>query len=74
MGGDTQGELARKIEEIVKAVEWVTGGKAREVKILPGGGVTVIINDGRYAKIMDEVPMFLEDPHAVADLNIAFKN
>ena len=41
------------------------GKQIREVKISPDGGLTTIINDGRY---MHESPVFLEDQAMVAEL------
>ena len=73
MGGDTQGGLTRIIEEAIGTVTRTTGGRVRQVKLSSGGGVTVTLDDERYTKFTGEVSMFLEDPHAVADLNIALK-
>lgn len=75
MGDGTQGGLVRKIEETVSAMQMTTSVRVREVKIWPGGGVTVIINDERrYVQYMKEIPMFLEDQMQVADLNIPLKS
>ena len=35
--------------------------------------MAVTLNDERYAMYTDEVPMFLEDPNSVEELNIALK-
>ena len=59
---------------IVKASQEITGGRVREVKISPGGIITVIMNvKRRIPHCMGEFPMFLEDPDSVADLNISLK-
>ena len=75
MDDEIQDGLARKIEEIVKASQKITGGRVREVKVSPGGGITIIMNDERrYPHCMGEFPMSFEDPDSVADLNISLKN
>ena len=74
MDDEIQGGLVRKIEVIVKASQEITGGRVREVKVSPGGIITVIVNDERrIPHCMGEFPMFLEDPDSVADLNISLK-
>ena len=62
---EIQSRLRRKYEEFVRPMEYILGKQIREVKISPDGGLTTIINDGRY---MHESPVFLEDPAMVAEL------
>ena len=74
MDDEIQGGLVRKFEVIVKASQEIIGGRAREVKVSPGGIITVIMNDERrISHCMGEFPMFLEDPESVANLNISLK-
>ena len=47
MDDESQSQLARRIEKVVKAVENTTGKQVREVKITKRGDVITIIDDER---------------------------
>ena len=66
MDDESQSQLARRIEKVVKAVENTTGKQVREVKITIRGDVITIIDDGRW---MNENPWLFEEPNSVAGFN-----
>ena len=66
MDDESQSQLARRIEKVVKAVENTTGKQVREVKITQRGDVITIIDDERW---MHENPWLFEEPNSVAGFN-----
>uniref|UniRef100_A0A6U3SNQ7 Uncharacterized protein n=1 Tax=Octactis speculum TaxID=3111310 RepID=A0A6U3SNQ7_9STRA len=66
MDDESQSQLARRIEKVVKAVENTTGKQVREVKITKRGDVITIIDDERW---MHENPWLFEEPNSVAGFN-----
>ena len=66
MDDESQSQLARRIEKVVKAVENTTGKQVREVKITIRGDVITIIDDERW---MHENPWLFEEPNSVAGFN-----
>ena len=66
MDDESQSQLARRIEKVVKAVENTTGKQVREVKIAKRGDVITIIDDERW---MHENPWLFEEPNSVAGFN-----
>ena len=66
MDDESQSQLARRIEKVVKAVENTTGKQVREVKITRSGDVITIIDDERW---MYENPWLFEEPNSVAGFN-----
>ena len=66
MDDESQSQLARRIEKVVKAVENTTGKQVREVKITQRGDVITIIDDERW---MHENPWLFEEPNSVEGFN-----
>ena len=66
MDDESQSQLARRIEKVVKAVENTTGKRVREVKITQRGDVITIIDGEPW---MHENPWLFEEPNPVAGFN-----